>query len=127
MVVTVTRGIRPLTETGWTVQRTESYAQVAIPGRTFDDIQDDQDPNRPFRVIGRFEDEELVRLVQFLRSNPPTRGPEPIPFWPILSIERKADDSVQVFLRGGVGRGQAITLRQTGQDWVIVIVGMWIA
>jgi hypothetical protein len=124
-VITVMRRTRPLTE--WTVQETRSYAHVAIPGRRFDDIQGDQDMNRPFRVSGRFDDEELVRLVEFLRSNPPTRGPERTQSWPILSIERKADDSVQVFLRGGVGRGQAITLRQAGQDWVIVIVGMWIA
>ena len=100
-----------------------------IPGRTFDQIEGDQDINRPFRVIGRFDDTELIRLVEFLRSNPPTRvgGSNAIRPWPILSIDRKADDSVEVLLRGAVMQGQTITLRQAGQDWVIVRVGMWIA
>jgi hypothetical protein len=127
MVVTVVRRTRPLAETEWTVAETRSYAQVAIPGRSFDQIEGDQDTNRPFRVFGRFDDDELVTLVKFLRSNPPTRGPERIQLWPLLTIQRKADDSVEVMLRGGVGQGQGITLRQAGQDWVIVIVGMWIA
>lgn len=127
MVITVVRRIRPLTESEWTVQGTRAYAQVAIPGRSFDQIEGDQDTNRPFLVFGRFDDDELVTLVKFLRSNPPTRGPERIQPWPFLSMQRRADHSVSVMLRGGVGRGQAITLRQARQDWVIVSVGMWVA
>ena len=124
-VITVMRRHVPV-RIEWTVQRTESYAQVAIPGRNFDQIEGDQDINRPFQVIGRFDDTELFRLVEFLRSNPPTRVANAIPSWPILSINRKADDSVDVRLRGAVMQGQSITLRQAGQDWVIIRVGMWI-
>jgi hypothetical protein len=125
-VITVMRRLARRTE--WTVQRTESYAQVAIPGRNFGQIEGDPDINRPFRIIGRFDDTELVRLVEFLRSNPPTRlGSNAIRSWPILSINRKADDSVEVLLRGAVMQGQSITLRQVGQDWVIIRFGMWIA
>ncbi len=109
----------------WKVERTEVYAQVAIPGRSFNDIQGDQDVNRPFRVIGHFEDDEIVRLAHFLRSDPPMRGSEHIQPWPILSIQRKADDSVQVMLREEYWKGQSVTLRQTGQDWMIVIVGRY--
>ena len=134
MVVSVMRRIRPAVGE-WSLSRTESYAQVAIPGRSFDDIQGDQDINRPFRVIGRFDDDELIRLVRFLRSDPPYRGRSDAPYrgpghiepWPILSVQRKDDDSVDVTLRGGNLRGQQVTLRQSGQDWVIVSVGMWIA
>ena len=88
--------------------RTESYAQVSIPGRNFDHIEGDQDLNRPFRVIGYFDDTELVGIVNFLRSNPPTGGGEVgvIRPWPILSINRKADDSVEVLLRGAVMQGK---------------------
>jgi hypothetical protein len=126
MAINVMRRITPRTQ--WTVMRTESYAQVAMPGRTFNQIEGDQDINRPFRVLGHFDDSELVRLVEFLRSSPPTPStPDGIRSWPILSVERKADDSVEVFLRGGIMQGQVIKLRQAGQDWVIVIVGMWIA
>jgi len=126
-VIWVVRGINP--STPWTARPAQSYAQVAIAGRTFGQIEGDQDINRPFRVIGRFDDNELVRLVEFLRSNPPARGGESTAIrpWPILSLSRKADGSVEVMLRGAVMQGQSIILRQAGQDWFIVAVGMWIA
>src|SRR5262245_17802316 len=125
-VITVERR-KPLD--AWVAQRAESYAQVAIPGRNFDQIQGDQDLNRPFRVFGRFDDTELVQLVEFLRSNPPTPGvgPNAIQSWPILSIFRRGDDSVEVFLRGAANQGQVIMLRQAGQNWIAVSVRMWIA
>jgi len=116
-VVSVMRGLAPRTE--WTVQRTESYAQVAIAGRNFDQIQGDQDINRPFRVIGRFDDSELVRLIESLRSDPTPMA------WPILSVVRKTDDSAEVMLRGTAMHGQVIMARQAGQDWIVVVVGMW--
>jgi hypothetical protein len=126
-VVSITRRISRLGP--WTTERVDSYAQVAIAGRKFDDIQEDQDVNRPFRVIGRFDDTELVQLVEFIRSNPPAPGggPNTIRSWPILSIERKVDGSVQVWLRGAVMQGQVIILGQAGHDWVIVSIGMWAA
>jgi len=112
----------------WVVQRAESYAQVTIPGRTFDQIAGDQDINRPFRVIGPFDDSELVRLVESLRSDPTPLGRDfSIQAWPILSVVRKTDDSVEVMLRGAAMQGQVIMLRQAGQDWIVVVVGVWAA
>ena len=91
---------RPEAGDAWVVERTESYAQVAIAGRNFDDIQGEQDINRPFRVIGRFDDSELVRSIQALRSDPaPMR-------WPILSMTRKPDNSVEVLLRMNAFEGR---------------------
>src|SRR4029077_3922508 len=45
-VITVMRRIAP--PLAWTAQRAESYAQVAIAWRNFDQILGDQDINRPF-------------------------------------------------------------------------------
>ncbi len=113
----------------WVVQRTESYAQVAVAGRNFDQIQGDQDINRPFRIIGSFDDSELVRLVEDLRSD--TTADErylgAIHTWPILSVVRKAEDSVEVMLRGAAMQGLVIMQRQTGQGWMVVVVGVWAA
>jgi hypothetical protein len=113
-VITVMRRTQPPVGE-WNVSRTESYGQVAIPGRSFDDIQGDQDRNRPFWVIGRFDGDELVRIVQLVRSDPPVRGVDHIQPWPILSVQRRDDDSVDVTLRGGHLRGQAVKLRQVGK------------
>ncbi len=124
---------------------TRSYAQVAIPGRSFDQIDGEQDINRPFQVIGRFSDEELVSLVRLLRSNPPTRGMHAIESRPILSIRRIEDDccdygrrfpdGVQVNLPETDTSGQTIKLRHAPQetpawvsaskDWIIVAIGTW--
>jgi hypothetical protein len=123
-IIGVSRQIFPTTE--WITGAAQSYAQVAIPGRNFDQIAGDQDINRPFRVVGRFDDTELVRLIVFLRSTP-RRGTDAIQSWPILSVNRRADDSVEIRLRGAPLQGQKIRLRQAGQDWVIVSVAMWSA
>jgi len=126
-VIFATRRISPITE--WAVEGSGTYAQVAIPGREFDQIEGDQDINRPFHVIGNFDDTELVGLARFLRSNPPTIGGESnaIRPWPILSINRKGDGSVEIQLRETNWKGQAITVRQTDHNWAIIRVGMWIA
>ena len=113
----------------WVVQRAESYAQVAIAGRNFDQIQGDQDINRPFRVIGHFDDSELVRLVESLRSEATLseRDLGSIQTWPILSVTRKTDDTVEVMLRGADMQGQLIMQRQAGENWTVVVVGVWAA
>ena len=118
---------RPKSGDPWVVERTESYAQVAVAGRNFDQIQSDQDINRPFRVIGRFDDSELVRLVDSLRSNPTANGRDftSIEAWPIVSMVRKMDDSVEIMLRRDALSGQLIKARQAGQDWIVIPVGWW--
>jgi hypothetical protein len=49
-VITLERRTRPSVGE-WDVSRTESYGQVAILGRSFDDVHSDWDMNRPFRAI----------------------------------------------------------------------------
>ena len=126
-VITVMRRTQPPVG-DWNVSRTESYGQVAIRGRSFDEVNSEWDMNRPFKVFGRLSDDELVRLVQFLRSDPPVRrGLDHIQTSAIRSLQRKDDDSVDVTLGGSNLRGQQVIVRQDGQDWMIVIVGAWAA
>ena len=112
-------GQSPNLDPAWVVERTESYAQVAIAGRDFEDIQGERDINRPFRVIGRFEDSELIRSVQSLRSDP-----APMP-WPILSLTRKPDNKIEVQLRKNAFEGEIVWLRQAGQTWTVTVAGSW--
>src|SRR5215471_13472764 len=110
---------RPEPRDAWVVKRTEAYAQVAIKGRNFDQIQGDQDINLPFRVMGRFDDSELVGAVQSLRSDPAPMA------WPIGSIERQTYDSIKVMLRKTASEGQIVILRQAGQNWIVMPVAWW--
>jgi hypothetical protein len=125
-------GIPPVssTETAWIVTRTRRYAQVVVPGRTFTEIRGDGDINRPFVVIGEFDDDELVRLVRFLRSSP--KGPRsksgPLADsveggWPIVSVARQPD-SIEVRLRRDDFAFQAVEVRPSGTGWIIVKMGL---
>lgn len=98
-----------------------SWAQVKLPGRAFDDIRDEQDVNRPFRLVGAFEDAELVRLVEFLRSGPDIAGAAGTDIVartsPIAHVERKPDGLVEVQLLLDEWEQQVVTLRPAGDSW----------
>lgn len=104
-----------------------SWAQVTLPGRAFDDVTDQQDLNRPFRLIGAFSDAELVRLVEFVRSGPGIAGASGRVIVartsPIAEVERKADGLVEVRLPVGEYEQQLVTLRAAGESWSLVQIG----
>lgn len=105
-----------------------SWAQVALPGRAFEDVRDQQDVNRPFRLVGAFGDAELVRLIEFVRSGPSVigaDGPRALtPTLPIAHVEqRRPDGLVEVRLRVDEWRQQVGTFRSAGGDWSLVNAG----
>jgi hypothetical protein len=126
-VITVMRRISP--PTAWTARPAEAYAQVSIAGKKFDEIQGDQDVNRPFRVIGSINDDQLIAIIDVLRSSQTSgeRGMNAIRMWPILRIGLQPDGSVQVLTRGAVMQGQSITLHYGGQKWSVIAVGNRVA
>jgi hypothetical protein len=125
----ISRWDTPRLKTGWTMERTETYAQVAIPDRNFDEITGSSDINRPFRVLGQFDNNELVSLVQFVRSDPPTKGgaSTAIRPWPIREVQRKVEDTIEISTLGGAMSGQVISIRRDGKGWTILAVGRWAA
>ena len=48
----------------------QEWAQVAIPGRPFEDVKNEQDENLPLWISGDITDADLVSIVRFLRSRP---------------------------------------------------------
>lgn len=124
-VVTFSRFLIP-TAGEWKISGFPSwYAQVALPGRPFDQIQGDQDVNRPFKVIGRIGNDELIQIVTFLRSAPRLAagpggiGGGQVQLLPILSVTRLANNSVSVVLRSGIQQGQRVVLEKRGGGWVV--------
>jgi hypothetical protein len=128
-VVTVSRQTPPAGQ-AWNARLSEEYAQVAILGRSFGQINDDQDPNRPFRVIGKFEESELIRLVNLVRSiaTPPAGSADDqllartVLLLPIFSVLRRDSQTVEVNLRIASLKGQMVMLEKRGEDWVVVSV-----
>jgi hypothetical protein len=107
------------------------WAQVAIDGRNFDDVQDLNDLNQPFRVIGTFSDAELLSLARILRSSEEiTRKLAALTTRkvPIVAVERSPRNApaniVGAYLRIDDSRNSTgqITLRQDGSGWQIVSV-----
>jgi hypothetical protein len=101
----------------------QPYVQVAIPGRPFDQIENDDDLNRPFTVSGSFQNEELVELVSFVRSNPGVvtggRGQGSVGTRPITTVQRELDGSVSVGWRFDLNQGQTAILEKRGANWVV--------
>jgi hypothetical protein len=110
------------------IGRTETYAQVSLRGRSFNDMQREWKANPPFLVVGEFADEELVRLVDFIRTSPPEQGPGIGPSvrgeLPILTVARSRSSrrsaDVDVFLDSGHGGSYGVRLRKSGRTWRVM-------
>jgi len=83
---------------------------VALPGRSFDQIQTEQDVNRPFSVIGTFDDAELLSIVRFYRKKYPSIA--------LRGIER---DSLGHILVSIATEPIRYVLGKQDQGWVILL------
>jgi hypothetical protein len=107
------------------------YAQVAIPGRSLDDVRGEDDLNRPFWVYGEFADEELIALSRFIRSGPAAADGSAVRggAWPIVQISRTCvetgpDACIQLRINGSEGQRAALVRR--GSGWAVTRVEQWI-
>jgi hypothetical protein len=97
--------------------------------------------DRPFLLDGSFSDEELIGLINYIRTSPQT-GAQTIReagggiiggsgfsvegTWPVTSVGRSGND-VRVWLQNSTRSGQTVTLIRERGRWVAVHVVMWIA
>jgi hypothetical protein len=99
-----------------------SYAQVLLAGRSFDQIQGDDDLNRPFILKGNPKDNDLVDVVSVLRASHLNHYPGGgyVSGLPILNMDWQTNYFVVVDLRdGGILKQQRATLKKEGAVWVI--------
>ena len=123
---------RPSNRAPWTVTQIDEkgggdYAQLAVPGRSLDSIIADGDINQPFQVYGSFQDEELIAIVTFIRSNPPLAAIKNVPSvllervpgaMPIDQVFRHPDGSVGVrFVNGSALT--SVSLQLEGDTWQV--------
>jgi hypothetical protein len=117
----------------WTVTATRAFAQVVPPGRHARDIRGDWDAARPFLVEGDIDDETLVGVVLFIRSDPaiPRVREGLLPshvagHWPVSVISRRGDTFV-VGLQTGEFTGHTVSVEWRDGAWVVTDFAMWIA
>jgi hypothetical protein len=130
----------------WEFVSTAGYAQVSVEGGGTDAITGPRDLNRPFKVVGTFDDDTLVSIVSFVRSSPsfsppPSSRPEPpqVPTgifrqvqgtWPIAAIIGQGESGVELSLLDSSPyekSGQRVILRRNGNSWVVAHLSAWFA
>jgi hypothetical protein len=116
------------------------YYEVSIREKPFTDQLDVPTGTlMPFHPPEGFTDDEIVEIVDFVRTSP-KRPPDPpnrvsIPqrldgSEPILSIERKGEDiAVRTGIQEGPlsGIGETIVLRKKGNTFEVISIGMWVS
>jgi len=124
----------------WRLQDSASWAQVVVPRRAFDEIVGDRDLNRPFRVSGSFDDDEIVSLITFIRTNPKNSSPSasdqarPASIftdvdgsWPVSRIHRSNDGVVEVSLLRSEHDGQTVAVIRADGRWVVTRLTAWVS
>jgi hypothetical protein len=105
----------------WRIQGSYSYAYIPTSGHQPGDIRSERDINWPFHVEGELDDDTLISIVQFIRTQP--RVPMPaflrqVPAWPIYGIARR-DDGIQVGFQRTEATGDTVWLAKKNGRWVI--------
>jgi len=107
-------------------------AQVAINGLSFDKVQWRQIFNRPFRVVGAFDDTELLSIAAFLREVQTSKELRIRLLGvrrdlPIRAMRRQSDELVVITLSLNDWSGQDVELRRQGDTWTVVGAAHWVA
>jgi hypothetical protein len=123
-------GISQISRGKWEVQGSEEYAQVAIGKPDFNDTGWERRINIPFRVLGPFEDDQLLSLATFVNQTQTSTELSVVLLGisrdPIRSVAMLADGLVGVTLSRTDWSGQTITLRQQDGAWVVVSKVRWV-
>jgi hypothetical protein len=105
----------------WKVTESHSYVYIPTTGRRQGEIKGEHDLDWPFIVRGEFDDDTLISIVEFIRSQPPIPVPallKSVPPVPIAGIARR-DDTIEVGLRPREDMGHAVWLVRKDGRWVI--------
>jgi hypothetical protein len=105
----------------WRIQGAHLYAHVPVPGQRSDEVRGDDDVGWPFVLQGEFDDDTLISIVEFVRSQPPIPFPaflRQIPAAPISGIQRR-DDAIVVGFRRSDSEGDAVWMVRKDGQWVI--------
>jgi hypothetical protein len=114
--------------TTWTVDPSSivTWAQVALPGRPFGDVQGEQDENWPLTITGDITDADLLSVVRFLRSRPVLsvppnlnlgQVPGPVRGIRAPAIRHPALPAVRVGLGLSASCGYEVVLERRGDTW----------
>lgn len=95
------------------------YAQVPLEGRGLDDVRDEVDDNRPFRVVGDLGDADLVAIVGYMRRARIGGGPiVEIATWAVVPRPPRPDGAtVTIKTRTNPECSESYELKRTDESW----------
>ena len=108
------------------------WAQVALPGRPFNDVKNEQDENLPLTISGDITDADLLSAVRFLRSGPAITVPPGLNLGqvpgPVRGIRGPAIrhpllPGVRVVIGRSPGCSYDIVLERRGETWIGEVSG----
>ena len=111
----------PSARSPWRIRESHLYAYIPIAGRRPGEILDEGDLGWPFILEGEFDDDTLISVVEFVRSQPGIPVPaflRKVPAAPIAGIQRR-DDAIVVGLRTGEATGSSVWLVRKDGQWMI--------
>jgi hypothetical protein len=123
LLVIATKGVSRRT---WAVSSAASYAQVLLPGRAPDAIEGYADPNRPFRVTGQWNADELAELVTFIRSSPKSsaaKGLRQVNGAQPIELVARQGSVVEIRLRVDANQYHVVSLTRVDGSWVVASIG----
>jgi hypothetical protein len=117
-------------------QPTRRWAQVAVPGRAFDDVRNrEDDENQPFMVLADIPDEDLIGVVTYVRSQQSfaraaASGEQPSAYGPVsyvgYSLNPKDPPSsirVGMHVPSSPGTSAMLLVERRGNEWTGTFTG----
>lgn len=100
------------------------WAQVAVPSRDFDDVRGTRDVNFPFTTDSVIADDELVRVVEFLRTAPVFEQERAYPIVEISQLPA-LDNRTRIQLKlANTGAVETYELQPLGDGYSVVYHGV---
>jgi hypothetical protein len=105
----------------WRIRDSRLYAHIPIAGERPDEVRSDDDIAWPFVLQGEFDDDTLISVVEFVRSQPLipfSAFLRQVPAAPISGIQRR-DDAIVVGFRRSEWENDAVWMVRKDGQWVI--------
>jgi hypothetical protein len=117
----------PASKRVWVFDGVGMYAQVVVSGRMPESVESDMDRNRPFRLLGEWQPDEIAGLVEFIRSSPSSAGAAKglamvNGALSISSVQRESGGRARVTLRLDPRELQVVQLAKKGATWTVTSV-----
>ena len=106
----------------WSIVRTQTYAHVRVRSQHPYEVRSPSDPARPFAIDGELSDQDILSVVDFLRSRPRYRGEgneRTVDRLPIQSLAQTRDGQIRARLGVDFDSMQEVMVKRLPDGWTV--------